>query len=463
MKQILIFISLLFSTSLLTAQTNVGRDVVQIYSNNNFYSDTSVKLSHTILPNGIPHIDSTYNLLAFKDNGKIITTGYMDILLTTNIHYTSATYPKYNGSWKPFIIRHFPYPNLSGVFVGIGIKKSYSNNNVGYHSQLLELPKYVSDTTFKFRMDMGSGIYNLPNGEVVKYKIEHINNVSIDDDMSDILITQIGEINGNANDELYFTDTLGVKIGNSVFVNMSLTIPVGAVSMNFFNANDRTYNANISSNHNRFMRMRTFKLSDFGLNDSNYPNAQILNHKLSGTTDQCFMLYNSESFIPTSSLPIKVIYFGGYKKDNTNIVEWTTAKIVNGKSIELQKSNNGSNWETIETFEVEQNSDFVKKYSYVDTKPMQGRNMYRLKLNDIDKYTYSNIINIFNTSENSLHIYPNPATNILYISEVSNYTIYDLLGKVVGNGTSDKVDIQHYINGIYFIEINNQKYKFIKN
>ena len=68
------------------------------------------------------------------------------------------------------------------------------------------------------------------------------------------------------------------------------------------------------------------------------------------------------------------------------------------------------------------------------------------------------------------NIYPIPSTDFLTISGLlkrEHYVIYNVFGKKILDGTInnyDKIDIQNYPNGIYFIRFGiGQSFKFIKN
>ncbi|UOU96919.1 GEVED domain-containing protein [Chryseobacterium daecheongense] len=65
-----------------------------------------------------------------------------------------------------------------------------------------------------------------------------------------------------------------------------------------------------------------------------------------------------------------------------------------------------------------------------------------------------------------LTVYPNPVSEILYISGISSATdfeIYNAVGQKVDEGkTSEQVNVYHLIKGTYFIQIKDKKMKFIK-
>ena len=74
-----------------------------------------------------------------------------------------------------------------------------------------------------------------------------------------------------------------------------------------------------------------------------------------------------------------------------------------------------------------------------------------------------------NLNKETVKIYPNPTTDYIQISGVTeemNYTIYDLLGKEITTGiisAQNKVDVQDLSNGIYFLKFTKgTAIKFVK-
>jgi hypothetical protein len=86
---------------------------------------------------------------------------------------------------------------------------------------------------------------------------------------------------------------------------------------------------------------------------------------------------------------------------------------------------------------------------------------------NIDNSTLS--INDVNLDETTVKIYPNPATNLIQLTNLQqqeNYTILDISGKKVLAGTikeNESIDIQQLNKGIYFIQLEKKVLKFIKN
>jgi hypothetical protein len=59
-------------------------------------------------------------------------------------------------------------------------------------------------------------------------------------------------------------------------------------------------------------------------------------------------------------------------------------------------------------------------------------------------------------------LYPNPVNRILFLGEEKQYSIYNLSGMLVSNGTDNKVNVSGLKSGLYIIRSGNKREKFIK-
>ena len=71
------------------------------------------------------------------------------------------------------------------------------------------------------------------------------------------------------------------------------------------------------------------------------------------------------------------------------------------------------------------------------------------------------------TMNNAISVYPNPVVEYLYINGVtadSRYAIYNMSGKMIekGNLEINKVDVTRLTPGMYFVETESGKAKFIR-
>ena len=114
-------------------------------------------------------------------------------------------------------------------------------------------------------------------------------------------------------------------------------------------------------------------------------------------------------------LPLKLIYFNGYKQRNEIQLVWETSEEVNVSRYEIEQLNvTTKNWVTKGTV-LPQGANGGAKYSFNDVPNLLGSQyaIYRLKMVDKDgKVTYSSIVKInYETLKAELSIQANPVTN----------------------------------------------------
>lgn len=177
------------------------------------------------------------------------------------------------------------------------------------------------------------------------------------------------------------------------------------------------------------------------------------------------------------ALPVELLYLSAYGVQNEFIkVDWATATEINNEGFELQRSNDGLNFENITFVNGAGNSTQVINYSFDDYEVNQNITYYyRLKQIDFNgDFEYSNIVNAsLRGSENiSFNVYPNPNSNSndlnLDIYSVDNtqalIQMYDMLGKIVYTqnisltaGLNKTILNKDFLSsGKYFITINLQ-------
>jgi hypothetical protein len=81
-----------------------------------------------------------------------------------------------------------------------------------------------------------------------------------------------------------------------------------------------------------------------------------------------------------------------------------------------------------------------------------------------------NINSISSPENNSVYIYPNPASDFIYIKNITevgaNISIYGIDGTIALKTTiisdNQQVDVSDLANGIYLLKVNSQAFKFTK-
>jgi hypothetical protein len=176
------------------------------------------------------------------------------------------------------------------------------------------------------------------------------------------------------------------------------------------------------------------------------------------------------------STPIELLSFTGYPSGRGNALSWTTATEINNDLFSVERSGEGSVFETILVVKGAGNSNVLVQYAAMDRDPLPGMNYYRLRQTDYDgNYTYSEIIAVEEKNSNML-LYPVPASGKLYVSipvvsERSALTITDGAGRVccsfeqeVGSNILVMFDLEDLPAGIYIVYSNELNFhrKFYK-
>jgi len=181
-----------------------------------------------------------------------------------------------------------------------------------------------------------------------------------------------------------------------------------------------------------------------------------------------------------AALMVHLLSFTALKATGGDNVAWTTENEANYTNFAVQRSTDGgTTFGTLGTLA----SSGLGAYSYLDSKPVQGANSYRLQLTDLNgTVTYSNIITIMyaNTGNqialNGFMVYPNPTAGAFNLSITqpttnanatasatvsTNYTIQIVnnLGVVLKTAQSSspqwQTDVSSLNPGTYFITVMN--------
>jgi hypothetical protein len=177
-------------------------------------------------------------------------------------------------------------------------------------------------------------------------------------------------------------------------------------------------------------------------------------------------------------LPVTLTAFTATKQGSSSLLEWSTSDQTGFSRFDIEMSGDGVHFSTIATVGASTNSG---AYTFTDSKPLQGKNYYRLAMVDLDgTVAYSGIRTLaFDVSDNpavSFHVYPNPVTDRLHLAFTHvpgkvNIRLFDTRGQVVRTltTTSASVDIpvSDLTKGIYIVGIEgtnvNYTREFMKN
>lgn len=181
----------------------------------------------------------------------------------------------------------------------------------------------------------------------------------------------------------------------------------------------------------------------------------VLRWEPQGTGSFCYDEVALSNITPIP-LPIHLEYFKAYlQAKQTVLLSWKTAFEENNKGFYIERSANGTGFETI---------GFVKginapsQYQYQDTKPLNGINYYRIKQVDFDEaaFAYSKIESVNTGNLAELTVVPNPVTGELTIKGLAlqtPITIFNTMGQIMYQGAYAPQDISLWPGGLYWIRV----------
>lgn len=171
------------------------------------------------------------------------------------------------------------------------------------------------------------------------------------------------------------------------------------------------------------------------------------------------------SFLP-KAFPIEYCCFEANLQEEKTYLSWKTLSEQNASHIEIERSTEKLDFEKIGQIEAQGTVNTPSQYVFVDIYP-KNQNEYRLKFVDIDgQYNYSDIINVENSEQKQIYIYPNPTSEIIYIeaySPIISLALMDMQGKVLKDFTSDwqngyhSFSVKSLPNGAYILRFVTEK------
>ena len=176
-----------------------------------------------------------------------------------------------------------------------------------------------------------------------------------------------------------------------------------------------------------------------------------------------------QTIFSTPPLGIELLDFVGKSNESQNQLFWQTASELNSDYFEVEKSENGIDFEKINTQKAANNSTELKNYTAIDARPFTHKTYYRLQEVDLDgTRTSSEIICVVTrTDKKAFDLFPNPALGSvnLHFYQVNSgnssafIRITNTLGAVVmrqeisiENGNCS-LDVSQLHSGIYQIQV----------
>lgn len=158
---------------------------------------------------------------------------------------------------------------------------------------------------------------------------------------------------------------------------------------------------------------------------------------------------NWVSNIPSSPLPIQLIYFKGELENESVLLTWATASELNFHKFVIEHSINGQSFQMVGEVLGSGLDTYEKNmYSFTAVAPA-SRNYYRLKSVDKDgSFEFSQTIRVEREADLTVDVYPNPAVDHITIRINFEPTLHDrvvildAIGNVVLSMTIDSSAVE---------------------
>lgn len=177
--------------------------------------------------------------------------------------------------------------------------------------------------------------------------------------------------------------------------------------------------------------------------------------------------------------PVEFTKFEAISTDNNKVnLIWETASENDNKGFNVERSPDGYKWETLDFVKGAGTTLEPRNYQWVDKKPYEEFNYYRLRQIDFDGDTeYSEIVVVKMNPKSEFALFPNPAGNFITLDlgekpTIEEIELYDVRGRLVRTIpiqyriSRQNIIISDLMAGVYWVVIpskhNTEQIKLIK-
>ncbi|MES1219852.1 MAG: T9SS type A sorting domain-containing protein, partial [Bacteroidota bacterium] len=135
-------------------------------------------------------------------------------------------------------------------------------------------------------------------------------------------------------------------------------------------------------------------------------------------------------------LPVKFSAVKAFSVNTGNRIEWTNLTEENLQGYEVERSGDGTSFNTIEKVSPKANDGQQQNYATTDNHILNGTNFYRIKAVQTDgSYIYSAIVKVEPQAGSSSYIvvYPNPVVSDQFTLQLNNYAKGAYAIKLIGS------------------------------
>ncbi len=247
--------------------------------------------------------------MAFSYNGTLYSTGGEAEITNVLASNASTTGTYTTGNWRALPIKDIagtvPSSSSSDPNLIVLASRVDGNPNIAVPTAPTVKGLSVRDVLIDGirGLNIGTGVTNLPSSSVLNFQAQDIVANAAGDAVPDIMVSQVADPSNNSFSVYCFVDAAGNIVGNPMQIALNGVTALGTYKTDFFtlpggeSLNTAVVNGSTTVGLNtRPIRMVAYKLSDFGITESNKANVRGFKVMPSGTSDPAFMAYNRDSF-----------------------------------------------------------------------------------------------------------------------------------------------------------------------
>jgi beta-glucanase (GH16 family) len=163
-------------------------------------------------------------------------------------------------------------------------------------------------------------------------------------------------------------------------------------------------------------------------------------------------------FYNTPSIPVELTDFKAKLLNNTTVLTWNTASERNNKAFDIERSNNGTAFQTIGSVKGNGTTIAPHDYTFTDESPVNGVNYYRLKQVDNDgKTTQSKVVSVV-LSKNGFVLHNTLVHDVLNVTvsddEMGPLSIFNVSGQLMLKTTikgNQQLNLSALASGMYIV------------
>jgi hypothetical protein len=165
-------------------------------------------------------------------------------------------------------------------------------------------------------------------------------------------------------------------------------------------------------------------------------------------------------------LPFQLLEFSARQNKKSIDLHWETASEENIIAYNVERSTNGTTWETAGSVSADHSNLPAKRYQFTDHQPFKGKNYYRLaSVETTGRTQYSPVLTINFAVQDiigGVSVFPNPFKDHIVVSADQNEKIKQvqifaadgrLVKKITASESVIRIHSEDLIKGIFLLQV----------